>query len=337
MIRMVHLRVSVARRIVKMEERMGRFGNRRQIVICLLLVQSSLAPPVQAHNTQTAESPELQQMLEAYKSNRIEQTLTTAKSILASDPKNATALYYMANCHLKLGHSSEAKACYQDCLRASPADSELGQFARKALEGLSRLEQAPGRGASANQTPTEEPRTLNTPRIAVQTEERKVAALTAQIETLRRRKQDAQAQISRINSDFEQAMAEIPKTIWVWSSSGKRIKEIDNPDYKSNYSALHSIADKKIDCINKDIATLEKQMTDAGLATTVSLDQANNNLQSQLNTSAAGTVRLTPQGTDLYVRNYINFSGQPEFHAPPMRQLPTIQERAGTKSQERKQ
>ncbi len=291
----------------------------RMLKTWLILLSIALfAHPAFAEEHQ-AVSSELKHMVAAYGAGNIQVALEGAKAVLVLDPHNAIAHYYMGNCHVKLGQTAAAIAEYQTCLKL-PDGGQISQYARQALDVLERSQatQKSSRTESANQPHTDEPQDFNLNRINLQATEKKANILSQEVDMLRRRKQEAEQRIARINSDVEQQLEEIPKTIWV--STGSHAREKDNPEYISTATTLRTAAEKKIKGINEEIANIEKQVTQLTLSATSSLDKEKNDMQTQLN-AGAGTIRLTPQGTDLYVHNYVNFSGQPEYHAPPVEQL----------------
>lgn len=113
-------------------------------------------------------------------------------------------------------------------------------------------------------------------------------------------------EVDKINQEAEAAIADIPK--YVYDSKGHKHS---NPDYESTVSAIREEANRKIQAMNnslgKDLQAeslfAQKKIRDIG--------GTQDAYRSQLKMGQNESSRLTPTGTNLYVRNYIHYSGDP--------------------------
>ncbi|MBY0549383.1 MAG: hypothetical protein K2W95_19055 [Candidatus Obscuribacterales bacterium] len=154
---------------------------------------------------------------------------------------------------------------------------------------------------------TNEPQQLDSGRIKRETFEKKMEMTSSEVTTLKHKQRLAEEAIKRINEGVDHALEGIPKMV----PTGKRGEMEENEDYTHAESALRKDADKKIEVIRRDLQSYRERLKAETESAKSAVDMHESNLKSQLNVGSSNS-RLTPQGTGVYVRNYVNFGQRSE-------------------------
>lgn len=152
---------------------------------------------------------------------------------------------------------------------------------------------------------TNEPQQLDSMRIKRETSEKKMEMTSSEVSTLKHKQRLAEEAIKRINDGVDHALEGIPKMV----PTGKRGELEENEEYTQAEKNLRAEADKKIEVIRRELQVYRERLKAETASAKSAVDLHESNLQSQLN-AGTGTSRLTPQGTGMYVRNYVNFGQQ---------------------------
>jgi tetratricopeptide (TPR) repeat protein len=89
------------------------------ILVVLFSLLSGLVSPASAQSRQGAL---VVAAVEAYNAKDLAKAEAILKRVLALDPKNDAALYYMAMCHLVQNRAEEAEACLESAIAADPTN-----------------------------------------------------------------------------------------------------------------------------------------------------------------------------------------------------------------------
>lgn len=161
-------------------------------------------------------------------------------------------------------------------------------------------------GNNAGQT--NEPQQLDSGRIKRETFEKKMELTSSEVTALKHKQRVAEEAIKRINDEVERALEGIPKMV----PTGRRGEMEENEDYTREASSLRKDADKKIAPIRQELQAARERLRAQTESAKSAVDSQESHLKSQLNAAETGSSRLTPQGTGMYVRNFVNFGQRSE-------------------------
>jgi hypothetical protein len=118
-------------------------------------------------------------------------------------------------------------------------------------------------------------------------------------------KSSVENKIESINEDTEIEIAKIPA--YYYNAWGYRLP---NPDYERTVAYIKVDAEKQINAINKDLAAYTKGINACYQEKLDAIDESAANVGSQIKPGTS-EVQLTPIGSNLYVKNYVNYAVEP--------------------------
>lgn len=212
-------------------------------------------------------------------------------------PDNAELHYYFANALSKLNERSQAIVHYKTCLMLNPS-GDLALYARTALSSYF----APaGLGVRAASKPNPVELAGSQGRIAEQALEKDNALVlrTAQLTSDISQSDDVAA--SRFDQQGAELAAEMSKQMTVTSKHGS-----SKPVYSNNEitSATQEFRDKSDSIRNMEMKEILQTQANADKQRQ-ELNDAAISLQDLLESKNLDGSRLSPTGTNLYVRNYV--------------------------------
>jgi hypothetical protein len=242
-------------------------------------------------------------------------TISIGRNVVKAEPANGWAHYYLAGAYMKQLRGDEAYAEYKTVVRVT-ADPQLRHFAETAIAALEHqrdndviASSVPAAGAAA--IASTGPPSVSLKKAEQQRDE-KLRLLQAELDiAMRNVDEGARLGAAKINADLNLDLMNLSRG--VRRSGG---------DFILLRKALQDEAASRIESIRistqheRDAIQAEFRRRDADLRRLVP------NEISQLQPGSASGNQLTAIGTDLYVRNYVNYGGGDS--APP----PAIELRA---------
>jgi hypothetical protein len=114
----------------------------------------------------------------------------------------------------------------------------------------------------------------------------------------------AQDKIQAVNESAEMEIANVPRFFYNgWGYP------VPNPDYERTVAYIRVDAQKQINAINKDLAAATKTINAAYQEKLKAIDSSVTNVGTQIQPGTSD-VQLTPTGSNLYVKNYVNYAAE---------------------------
>lgn len=111
-----------------------------------------------------------------------------------------------------------------------------------------------------------------------------------------------QDKIQAVNESAEIDIAKVPQFFYNgWGYP------VPNPDYERTVAYIRVDAQKKINAINKDLMAMTKTINFAYQEKLNAIDSSVANVGSQIKPGTS-EIQLSPLGTNLYVKNYVNYA-----------------------------
>lgn len=252
-----------------------------------------------------------------YKAGSFDKAVPLFQQILLTEPTNAQAHYYYANCLAHQGQYSSARFEYQSSLRYSN-NTELRNYCSQALKNLDAV--------SARKT-LDQPIDLDSSRskAADSSEQKSVSSASGQakavhfdqqLERLRaevnkeyhhkldEKKGELNRKISKIEKERDEEINATPAYFPAHISA-------QNINYKSTIDAIKTKAEYKIRILKSDYQEEFRLIDEVFGKRLDSLASSHQNLKGQM-AATVGSSQVTSSGTSFYVRNYVNFGGVQE-------------------------
>ncbi|MBX9694753.1 MAG: hypothetical protein K2Z81_20365, partial [Cyanobacteria bacterium] len=260
-----------------------------------------------------------EELIRQYEGHNYRGAMEAAVKSLQENKRDAVAHYMLANILVELNKLTSARREYMQAIEYGKG-TETEKYARKALLVLQkRLGNSFLDGGSVNRssqvnvsgsdevdsspaTPYEHVDKFER-KVAKQTAEKKVNILKEINARLVEKKRHLEFEYATIESEGKVRMEEVPK--YVYSRSGRRIK---NPDYDGDVAAIKKETEEKQSAVQNKIRDLEANATAEAHRRVNAITDMSKNLSGQYE-KGSETFRMTPQGSSLFVRNYINFDG----------------------------
>lgn len=291
----------------------------RKIAVLGLLLVSSTAPALAQVNRDT----QLAEASKAYARNDFAKSRDILEQLTVSYPKDPIVHYLLGNSYLAVSKFELAEREYQLCLKLNPpliavaqCQQALGQIRgyMNARTVASAVQANSAQSAAAAGTPPLDPNlALNEQKLAEQQQELIQRADLEQAQMTAHHKRISDAQTSRIREQAEFEISQLQK--YSYTSRGQRIM---NPGYEAEARAIREEADRRIksslDALERNSSTIVRKAD----RTRNDVHRMANNLREQAQ-SDKGLSRLMPNGSNLYIRNYVNFGdelSEPEPQAP---------------------
>lgn len=240
-----------------------------------------------------------------YRAGRFTESMVAFKAIIAKQPDSLEARYYLANAYASLGDIENARKQYWYCAKAAPG-TKMEEYCLKAL-GMPKASAATSAGVK---NPEKELQKVAEQKMDLQAQEY-VANLEKQRNTeLKNLNNKTNSQADTINRQTNMDIDNVPKYIYVGSRSYR------NPYYNDEVSRLRADATQRIadlkDRMTQDAESINERFDKKA----EEIKESHQGMRTALQ-SAKGNMQLTPHGTHMYVRNYINF-GQETVYEPPV-------------------
>jgi len=251
-----------------------------------------------------AHSAEYEDGVGFFKSGKMQEAASALQIAVKKNPSDLKARYYLANTYASLGQRQKAVEQYSYCANAAPG-TKMEEFCLKAM-GMQNLK---SNSLNSLQQPQKDLQRETETKVDMQAKEY-VSSVEAQrkseLNSLSRR---INAQVDTINKQMQLDIDSVPKYIYVGN------KRYPNTDYASDVDRIKYNAAGRISDLtnrqNSDLAQLNERF-DKRLEEYL---ESHDGIRTALK-SAKGNMQLTPHGTDMYVRNYMNF-GQEKIWEPP--------------------
>ncbi len=261
---------------------------------------------------------EFERAVAYYNAGNMKEAASHFIAIVVKNPRDLRAHYYLGNTYATLGQRDKAIAEYMYCAQAAPG-TKMETLCLKAV-GL--------QNAKLNSLPNLKDPFKNLQKDA----EKKVDIQAAEyqrnqeqqrVNELKNIKSKYRAQQATINSYLRMDMANVPRHIYIGQRS------ISNPNYSYEIDSLKSEAARKIEDLKHREEIDQQQLNERYDKRIADYMDSHKGLRDALG-STKGNMQLTPHGTSMNVRNYMNF-GQETVWEPPVslqaRPL-TLQEKA---------
>jgi tetratricopeptide (TPR) repeat protein len=225
-----------------------------------------------------------------YNAGKYQQALPLLNSAVKQSPAEPLAHYYLANCYMAMKQAAKAKSHYQQVVNVAPY-STCAQYAQMALDNM------PGNNSN---------RTIATPATSIDPDTA-ISRMKMQAEEATRRNSDVfkdlsgrantqiEAKIKQLKTEEEERIKAVPETIL-----GGR----PNPEYQPSVDAIKADVKARLEELNKKRDSQKSTYDKATNQRSNSYDAMVDNLKSQMDNSGRSGVRLKPEGTNIYIRNY---------------------------------
>lgn len=252
-----------------------------------------------------ASASDFEHAISLYGKGKLEDAATELNAVLTKDPNDLKVRYYLANTYARLGQRDKAIEQYTFCAKAAPG-TRMEQLCNKAMGLLN----AKPSGISELKNPEKY--------LQLNAEKKIDAQAEAYRSNLQKQRDDeikglggkTRNQIDTINRYLSMDINNVPRMIYVGARS------YNNPYYRDEVERLKSEAAQKVNDLQ---SRMEKEAKSIGERFDKRLDEIKESHEGMRNAlkSAKGNMQLTPHGTSMYVRNYINF-GQETVYEPPV-------------------
>lgn len=249
--------------------------------------------------------------ISAYNAGQVAQAQKDLEQWVSQYPLDRLARYYLAHCLLSQGQTKEAAQNYTACC-TWPKPDYISIAAKQALDLIA----AKSQGASAGLSSATQ---VNNDAI-----EKQESVLVARIKDEEKRsiseKQELlELQIENSKARLKGQIASLTRYIWI---DGKKM---EHPDYAPSVSSLNEQAYADQMRMTEAFNFAEANIRQAADKKIADLEQTARGMKKQMR-STHGAIGLIPDGTDLNVRNYMNF---PDASESDYYRRPTVPLRAG--------
>lgn len=293
-------------------------------LVAATTVSASLSVSAEA---QTDRSTLLDEASRAYARNDFNKSRDILEQLCMSYPKDPVIHYLLGNSYLVASRLELAEREYQLCLKLNPAPAVLAHC-QQALGQIrvyanNRSSAATAAGAansnssngtvpanSAGSTPIDPNLMLNEQKLVEQQQELTERADLEQSQMTAHHRRISDAQTSRIREQAEFEISQLQK--YSYNSRGR---QVTNPGYEAEVQAIREDADRRIkaslDALERNSSTIARTAD----RTRNDVSKMASNLREAAQ-SDKGSVRLMPNGSNLYTKNYVNFGEDTEPEPP---------------------
>ncbi len=240
-----------------------------------------------------------------YHSGNLDEAYSRLSSIVKDDPGNFQARFYLANTYALTGQHEKAIEEYRRCANDSPG-TKMEEVCLKAIE-----KQNDKLNASNKQKFPHMQMQMNS-EIKMQkqaSEYEKQLQLRCSIEVNNLKKRYAE-DIARIDRQLSLDIREIPPIAYTGRSSSS------NPSYQREVDRLKMPADERKKSLENRLKVESDLIIERYNKRLSAYAGSRDHLRRELN-STNGNMQVVPHGTNMNVRNYINF-GQEKVYEPPV-------------------
>lgn len=245
-----------------------------------------------------------------YKSGKISEAASILQSVIRKNPADLKARYYLANAYASLGQRNKAIEQYSYCASAAPG-TKMEEYCLRAM-GMQNLK---SNSLPSLQQPMKDLQRDTESKVDMQAREY-VANLESQRKNEQRvLSQKINAQIDTINRQMALDVDNVPRYIYIGN------KVYSNRDYQTDVKRIKLDAERRISQLTSGEDSEMQKLNERFDKRLEEFVESHDGILTALK-SAKGNMQLTPHGTDMYVRNYMNF-GQEKIWEPP----PSLQAR----------
>lgn len=240
-----------------------------------------------------------------YHGGNLDEAYSRLSSIVKDDPGNFQARFYLANTYALTGQHEKAIEEYRRCANDSPG-TKMEEVCLKAIE-----KQNDKLNASNKQKFPHMQMQMNS-EIKMQkqaSEYEKQLQLRCSIEVINLKKRYAE-DIARIDRQLSLDIREIPPIAYTGRSSSS------NPSYQREVDRLKMPADERKKSLENRLKVESDLIIERYNKRLSAYSGSRDHLRRELN-STSGNMQVVPHGTNMNVRNYINF-GQEKVYEPPV-------------------
>ncbi len=257
-----------------------------------------------------AVAGEYEDAVALYKSGKISEAAHTLQSVVNKNSSDLKARYYLANAYASLGQRNKAIEQYNYCANAAPG-TKMEEYCLRAM-GMQNLK---SNSLPSLQQPMKDVQRDTETKVDMQAKEY-VANLESQRKSEQRvLSQKINAQIDTINKQMALDVENVPRYIYMGN------KVYSNRDYQTDVKKIKLDAERRISDLTRGENSEMQKLNERFDKRLEEFAESHDGIRTALK-SAKGNMQLTPHGTDMYVRNYMNF-GQEKIWEPP----PSLQAR----------
>jgi hypothetical protein len=267
-----------------------------------------------AHAARTAHPLDVAPLVSAYGKGDYKKAYEIGCLILKQDPGNLTAHYLMGNCYVKFKQIDKAAEEYKYCTQTA-AGNQIGKFAQQALDQIVAHDRAEIEGErSKDAAPQYDPAESKGPpldTLDLQTLEYKERLLKTGEDLIAANKKKLDARIERVRVQAEDSVQNLQAQI---QGSPNRIAAL--AAFGPAREQVMNQAEATIQHLREQNEEEERRITAyyQGQVDKISSQKGNLTTQAQV---GKGQLRMVQKGSNLFVRNYINFHGEPPIPPPP--------------------
>ena len=253
-----------------------------------------------------ADDEILARIQSAYAKNDFAQAIELSKKLAERSPASANAHYIVGNCYLKLQNLEEARRHYEFCRTIQPK-GESAAYATRALSYMSspppgNAETNAAAPASSSQSPAGEK--MNS-RVKSQLEELYAKRNQETRNMLNRQYQEQDRHMQMLNKDVQKQIDAVPKLV-----TGAQGQMVVNSDYDDEVSRIREDAERKLAVLQREAERIKAKLDALEKTPQDTIDKERLNAASHTSLGN-GLIKVTAQGSDVFVKNYMNFAGEP--------------------------
>jgi hypothetical protein len=242
---------------------------------------------------------QLQGEITAYDQGNFDSAVTIGHRVLRTSPDNALAHYYLANAYAKLNRRQEAYEEYAACTRLA-TDPTMKRYAEEGLSALGTNKQ----GDSTGSCQSEMAKVVTLRQAELQRDDRLRMLQTDLDSQTRQLYAGARQQVTDLSTRFKN------EPVINYSHHGRRASYHYNQNLYRNKQQEDQAAAIMEDTRMR-VRTEENEMQALAAAREADLRNEVANTASQLQPGPASGIQLSPIGTNLYVKNFVNYGGEP--------------------------
>ncbi len=240
-----------------------------------------------------------------YKSGRISEATSILQSVISKNPADLKARYYLANAYASLGQRNKAIEQYNYCANAAPG-TKMEEYCLRAM-GMQNLK---SNSLPSLQQPMKELQRDTESKVDMQARQ-----YIANLESQRKTEQRAlslkiNAQIDTINKQMALDVENVPRYIYMGN------KVYSNRDYQTDVKKIKLDAERRISDLTSGENSEMQKLNERFDKRLEEFSESHDGIRTALK-SSKGNMQLTPHGTDMYVRNYMNFGQEKVWEPPP--------------------
>ncbi len=240
-----------------------------------------------------------------YHSGNLDEAFSRFSSIVKDDPGNTQARFYLANTYALTGQHEKAIEEYRRCAKDSPG-TIMEKVCLKAIEKHNDKLNASNKQKSPHslmQMKSE----MKMQKQASDYEKQLQLQCSIELNTLKKRYAE---DIAVIDQQLSRDIRDIPRSAYTGNSSSS------NSSYQKEVDRLKVPAEERKKFLEKRLKADSDLITERYNKRLSAYASSRDNLRSGLN-STNGNMQVVPHGTNMNVRNYINF-GQEKVYEPPV-------------------